>query len=204
MRKVQPRRLAIYCAAILLPICVATLVIWGSNSRQSGPALLFTTFDPNTGIATVELTNGTARGWSFELHTVEGVPKPSYFITYEKKGLPGWGVEFNEGIYCSGFLHRRDVSGRYLPPERPGRSPKLSTGLTNFVLRPQEALTFSVPVGDILGLSKVGVIYRHPPPSTRLGRAATDAVAQLRHVLNLQPATPFEGWCETPLPISTN
>jgi len=199
MIKLSKLRTAIWGAAVSLGIFIAALMIWPTFSTQSGPTLFCSAIDPESRTATVELTNTTTHTWLLRLHVVQGSPKPSYFITPEKKGLPGWGVEFEEGIYCSGYLYRRDSSGRYLQPEVRGPSPQLTGTLTNVVLHPQQALTFSVPIGEVHGLTKVGVTYQRPPAASRLGRTAADLLARVRRILHLQAAAPFQGWCETPL-----
>lgn len=200
MIKPSKHRIAGWGVGSSLVVGIAAFVIWTSLSTRRGPILFCSAFDPTSGMAIVELTNTTTRSWLFQLHSVQGIPRPAYFITPEKKGLPGWGIEVEEGIYCSGYLYRRDDSGGYLPPEVPGPSPKLSVAFTNIVLYPQQVLTFSVPIRGVHGLSKMGVTYHRPPTSSRLGRTAADALARLRHILGLRPARPFQGWCETPLP----
>src|SRR5438876_3409671 len=190
-------------AGVLLVVCAAALMVNSSFNMRRGPTLFWAAFDAKSRTAIVELTNATTRSWLFQLNVVQGLPKPSYSIAPEKKGMPCWGGEFEEGIHCSGYLYRRDSSGRFLAPEVPGPSPHLAGTLTNVVLHPQQALTFSVPIGDIRGLSKVGVTYHRPAASSRLGRTAADMLAMLaraRRILHLQPATPFQGWCETALP----
>jgi len=193
-----------WAAGVSLVLCAAALTMYSSFSTRRGPTLFCAAFDPKSRTAIVELTNATTRSWLLHLNVVQGLPKPSYFITPEKKGLPGWGTEFEEGIYCSGYLYRRDSSGRYLQPEVPGPSPHLTGTLTNVVLHPQQVLTFSVPIGDIHGLSKIGVFYHRAAGSSRFGRTTADVLARVRRILHLQPATPFQGWCETTLPGAPN
>ena len=70
---------------------------------------------------------------------------------------------------------------------------------TNVVLRPNQTLKFpAIPAGQIEGLSRVGVHYRIPPPSTRFERAKAAAIQWLREALGIKPA-PVKGWCETTL-----
>src|SRR5437899_1398477 len=109
-------------AGVSLDVCAAALMLWTSFSTRCRRTLFCSAFDPKSRTAIVELTNATSRSWLFQLHSVQGLPKPSYFITPQKKGIPGWGAEFEEGIYCSGYLYRRDSSGRFLTPEVPGPS----------------------------------------------------------------------------------
>ena len=197
-------RIVWWVAGVSLVVCGAAVMTYFSFTTRRGPTLSCSAFDPQSRTAIVELTNATHQSWLFQLHVAQGLPRPSYFIASEKKGLPGWGSEFEEGIYCSGYLYRRDLSGRYLAPEVPGPSPHLTGTLTNVVLHPKQVLTFSVPIGEIHGLSKVGVTYHRPPASSRLGRAAADVLARLRRILHLQPATPYQAWCETALPRPPN
>ncbi|HVR37254.1 MAG TPA: hypothetical protein VMS21_15535, partial [Methylomirabilota bacterium] len=171
-------------------------------STPRGPTLLCSAYDPKSRTAIVELTNATSRSWLFRLHLVQGSPRPSYFITDQKKGMPGWGIEVEDGILHANYLYRRDSSGRFGAPERSGRAPRLTTTITNVLLEPQQALTFSVPIGDIPGLSKVGVEYLRPPASSRRGRVTANVLQWVRRLLHLQPPTPFKGWCETELPAA--
>lgn len=186
--------------AVASLVFAAGLFIWWTFRSRPGPTMFCSAMDPTTGMATVELTNATARDWSFRLYVAQGQPTPCYFITPEKEGLPGWGVALEEGIYCSGFLYRRDSSGRYIAPEVVGSWPSLTAKLTNIVLRPQQALSFHVPVGEIHGLSKVGATYQLPLASTRSGRAKARVLPWLRRILHITPGTPYQGWCETKLP----
>src|SRR2546425_277920 len=116
MIKRSKLRTAGWVACILVVVCAAALVILASVSPQRGPTLVYSTLDPKTGMALVVLTNATTLSWSFSPNVVQGSPTPSYWITPEKKGLPGWGSAFEEGIYCSGYLYRHDSSGRHLRP----------------------------------------------------------------------------------------
>lgn len=204
MSKPSKTRIVWWVAGVLLVVFGAAVMPFLSLSTRRGPTLSCSAFDAQSRTAVVELTNSTKQSWLFQLHVAHGLPTPSYFITPEKKGLPGWGSEFEEGIYCSGYLYRRDLSGRYLAPEVPGPSPRLTGALTNVVLHPKQVLTFSVPIGEIHGLSKVGVTYHRPPASSRLGRATADVLARLRRILHLQPAISYQGWCETALPRPPN
>jgi hypothetical protein len=196
-------KIAGYVVCLLVIVCVVALVRLAVISPQGGPKFVFTAFDPKTGMAVVVLTNTTSRSWSFRLNVVQGSLKPAYWIAPEK-GIPGWGLEYEEGIWMSGCIYSRDSSGRYTRSDLAGSGPHLTAGISNVVLQPQQFLTFSIPVRDIRGLSKVGAKYHPPPPSSRLGRAASNMYENLRLRLHLKPAPPFEGWCETLLPAPTN
>jgi hypothetical protein len=195
------KRLKLWTAAwgmaFLFAVCVTIVILWPNASPFDGPTLFCSAFDSTKGMAVVQLTNATNREWMLRLHVVQGVPRPSYFITHVNQGLPGWGAEFEEGIYCSGFLYSRDSYGHYSPPEIIGQYPKLSIAFTNVILQPKQALEFTVPIGEIQGLSKVGVKYQRPPASSQLARNLADALGQVRRAMGFQPAAPLQGWCET-------
>jgi hypothetical protein len=191
-------------AGVALVVCGASVMTFSFFTARRGPTLSCSGFDAQNRTTIVSLTNTTKQSWLFQLQVAHGRPKPAYFIT-PQKGLPCWGLEFEEGIYCGAYLYRRDSSGKYLAPERAGPSPHhVTSTLTNIVLQPQQALTFFVPVGEIHGLSKVGVSYQRPPASSGLARATAGVLARLRAILHLKPVTRYQGWCETALPRLPN
>ncbi len=190
------------CFLIVLAV-IASVVMSASASRRDVPKLVYSAFDSTTGTAVVLLTNASSRSWSFPLHIVQGLPRPSYWIVPER-GPPGWFPEYEEGIRGAEWTYTRDSSGRYYPAEPIRSGQRVTVAFSNVVLRPQQFLSFSVPVRDIRGLSKVGVKYHRPPPSSRLGRTAVEMRDRVRALLHLKPATHFEEWCETSIPTPPN
>ena len=175
------RRMAWLGIALAVVTFTIAAVVLATVAPKDNPEIAFVSYETGTGAAIVVLTNSSSRTWVFPLTSAEAQIQPSYWIVREK-GLPGWCFPFDE----------KRILGRQ-PPATP-------VTLTNVTLHPHQALTFSVPMREIHGLSKVGVKYLRPPPSSRLGLATADLRERVRRLLRLQSITPFEGWCETSLP----
>lgn len=194
-------RWAVYILIVLAVI--AGVVISTCVDGRHVPKLVYSAFDSTTGTAVVLLTNASKRTWSFPLHVVQGSPRPQYWIVPER-GRPMWCPEFEEGIRSAGWTYSRGASGTYSFAEPIRSGQRVTVAFSNVVLRPHQFLSFSVPVRDIQGLSKVGVKYHRPPPSSRLGRTMVEIGDRARALLHLKPATGFEEWCETSLPSPPN
>jgi hypothetical protein len=201
-------KLARWVACALVAVCVAAFVVSTATGPERAPRLVCAAFDPKTRITIVVLTNATNRDWSFPVNVVRGLPKPSYWVAPEKS-IPGWCWEFEEGILGAGWIYSRDPSGRYVRSQVLGPPHQMTVARSNIVLHPKEFLRFSVPLGDIPGLTKVGVFYEQPhalPLVSPMSPRAPDIGEQIRRWLHLKPAAAFRGWCETSLPatISAN
>lgn len=189
-------------ACIFILVCIVALVIILSGTPPPQPKLICSTFNPKTGRIAVVLTNATTAIWSCGMHLVRGSPTLGYYINYpipKKKILSGWGSEFEEGIYCSSLLYRYDASGKYLPPEQVKSPFPVTVGYSNVVLRPQQSLTFYVPVGHIRGLSKVGVGCRRLP-SSGIERMHANVNLIVRRMFHLPPPEAYESWIVMALP----
>src|SRR2546425_1112428 len=175
------RRAAWLGSALAVVIFAVAAVVLSTIPPHDHPEISYVSYETNSGAAIVVLTNSSSRSWVFPLTSAQARIQPSYWIVREK-GLPGWYFPFDEKRV----------------PRR--QSPNTPVTLTKVTLHPHQTLTFSVPIREIHGLSKVGVKYQRPPLSSRLGLARADLRERVRRVLRLQPAAPFEGWCETSLP----
>ena len=101
-------------AAAVVMVFVATQTEFLSKKPRLEPKLVFGSYHPENGIASLTLTNSTKRRWNFSVPLIRGFPRPEYYLLTPRERKSEWALESLEGINGPGFLYEWD-GVRYQP-----------------------------------------------------------------------------------------